>query len=98
MRRPEGTRRERSGGGMPRRGSCEAAGVIMSFAQRSLIERLEVRELEVRRTDGQGGLGESGPPIKVDGVSSSKREEATSFGRLFEVREMRLELTQVLPH
>ena len=37
MRRPEGTRRERSGGGMPRRGSCEAAGVIMSFAQRSLI-------------------------------------------------------------
>ena len=27
MRRPEGTRRERSGGGMPRWGSCEAAGV-----------------------------------------------------------------------
>ena len=27
MRRPEGTRRERSEGGMPRWGSCEAAGV-----------------------------------------------------------------------
>ena len=58
MRRPEGTRRERSGGGMPRRGSCEAAGVKVerresdaSKRRRQPIGCLLSGESEIRTRD-----------------------------------------------